>query len=239
MERTPIEIEKKVVGLYGSFVPVSEIRAITFLSRHTIYNILKRHGIDLIWESPARINLTHFRCTECALIKEIQEFPNASSSNKFAKKKARCKTCLNRYRALWRARDVEKDRKYNRDRMNRERKGNNQLRLAQNLRCRVNATLRKMLFKWAYQKRKPKLPGLIGCSVQHLVSHVESKFKPGMSWSNHSKEGWHIDHEIPYQQFDLSTYEGSRAWCHWTNLQPLWASENKLKSNKLNFSLPC
>ena len=38
---------------------------------------------------------------------------------------------------------------------------------------------------------------IIGCSISHLRTHLESKFKKGMNWENYGLYGWHIDHIIP------------------------------------------
>ena len=74
---------------------------------------------------------------------------------------------------------------------------------------------------------------LLGCSVEQLKSHLESQFKPGMNWDNHGKYGWHIDHIIPCAAFDLSKPEEQRKCLHYSNLQPLWAEENRAKSDKI------
>jgi len=70
---------------------------------------------------------------------------------------------------------------------------------------------------------------LIGCSIEQLKNHLESQFKPGMSFSNYGK--WHIDHIKPCFSFDLSKAEEQAKCFHYTNLQPLWAEEN-LRKNK-------
>lgn len=235
--KTSKEIEDKAVALHKSLIMPCQICDQLPISKVTFYRILKSRGISPIWEASARSELTRFRCTKCGKIKPIEGFPNAYSKNIFARKKPHCKICGNLYRALWRSRNSERDKKYNRDRVNRLRKTNPQFKRAQNLRRIVCAVLKRAIFKSGYKKRKPcsRITDLIGCSVPYLASHLESLFKPGMSWGNHSRSGWHIDHKVPYQQFDLMTPEGCRAWYHWTNLQPLWANENKLKSNKLNF----
>jgi hypothetical protein len=72
----------------------------------------------------------------------------------------------------------------------------------------------------------------LGCSIQELKHHLESKFLVGMSWDNYGKHGWHIDHIIPLSKFNLTDDEQLRKACHYTNLQPLWAKDNLVKSNK-------
>lgn len=74
----------------------------------------------------------------------------------------------------------------------------------------------------------------LGCTIPELRAHLESKFKPGMTWDNWSKDGWHIDHIKPLAKFDLENREQFLEAVHYTNLQPLWASENIHKSAKLD-----
>lgn len=72
----------------------------------------------------------------------------------------------------------------------------------------------------------------LGCSIEELKVHLESKFQPGMSWSNIGE--WHIDHIVPLSSFDLTNREQFLRACHYTNLQPLWSLDNIAKSNRLN-----
>lgn len=70
---------------------------------------------------------------------------------------------------------------------------------------------------------------LLGCSLDELKTHLESLFLPGMSWENRSQ--WHIDHKRPCASFDLTDPEQQKQCFHYTNLQPLWARDNLLKSD--------
>jgi hypothetical protein len=73
----------------------------------------------------------------------------------------------------------------------------------------------------------------LGCSIEQLKQHLESKFQTNMSWNNYGPTGWHIDHIIPLSKFNLSIREELLKACHYTNLQPLWAIDNICKGNKL------
>ena len=55
------------------------------------------------------------------------------------------------------------------------------------------------------------------------------KEKLDMSWDNHGD--WHIDHIIPLK-YDNPTLEQTIQRLHYTNTQPLWATENISKGNR-------
>lgn len=73
---------------------------------------------------------------------------------------------------------------------------------------------------------------LLGCSIDNLKIHLESKFKEGMSWENHGTHGWHIDHIKPCASFDLTDPEQQKICFHYTNMQPLWWWDNLSKGIK-------
>ena len=99
--------------------------------------------------------------------------------------------------------------------------------LCRRIRARTKFVLRKMLSS----KRIGPISNLIGCTGKELVAHLESQFEPGMSWDNRSE--WHIDHIIPLSSFNLlDPIQFSKA-SHYSNLRPLWAKDNKAKSDLL------
>jgi hypothetical protein len=73
----------------------------------------------------------------------------------------------------------------------------------------------------------------LGCTIDELKSYLESKFLTGMSWDNWTTDGWHIDHIKPLASFDLTDRKQFLEACHYTNLQPLWATDNLTKSDKI------
>ena len=74
----------------------------------------------------------------------------------------------------------------------------------------------------------------LGCSIDEFRSYLESKWKPGMNWENHSKDGWHIDHIKRLADFDLTDKEQLLRACHYTNLQPMWAEIHRIKTKEEN-----
>jgi hypothetical protein len=69
---------------------------------------------------------------------------------------------------------------------------------------------------------------LVGCSAASLRAHLQDQFLPGMTWDNFG--GWEIDHIRPCASFDLTDPAQQRQCFHYTNLQPLWAEDNRRKA---------
>lgn len=84
-------------------------------------------------------------------------------------------------------------------------------------------------------KKDTTSESLVGCSAWELKEYIESKFQPGMSWDNWSRNGWHIDHILPLASFDLAVEEQRKQAFHYTNLQPLWARDNMEKKARLDW----
>ena len=74
----------------------------------------------------------------------------------------------------------------------------------------------------------------MGCDLKFLIRFLEDQFQEGMSWDNWSRDGWHLDHIIPLDAFDLTDIEEQKKALHYTNLQPLWAEENLKKGNRID-----
>jgi hypothetical protein len=73
---------------------------------------------------------------------------------------------------------------------------------------------------------------LIGCTINELKKHLESKFKSWMNWENQGRGGWDIDHIIAMSKFDLNCPVQQHACCHWSNLQPMEHIANIKKGDK-------
>lgn len=96
---------------------------------------------------------------------------------------------------------------------------------------RLIHSLRTRIGQFISNKSKPTAK-LLGCSQEEFLRYLESKFKPGMTWSNYGRKGWHLDHIIPLSAFDLTDSHQLEQACHYSNIQPLWWIDNLRKSNK-------
>ena len=67
---------------------------------------------------------------------------------------------------------------------------------------------------------------LVGCSISELKEYIERQWLPGMTWENYTTNGWHVDHIKPVNTFDLTDIEQQKLCFHYTNLRPLWATDN-------------
>jgi hypothetical protein len=98
------------------------------------------------------------------------------------------------------------------------------------LRKRLRGRLQKALKGIIKSKRTMELLGVP--HLDFLKAWLQSQFKEGMTWEN--RHLWHIDHIIPCSSFDLTKPEEQAKCFHYTNLQPLWASENLSKGNRIS-----
>jgi hypothetical protein len=74
---------------------------------------------------------------------------------------------------------------------------------------------------------------IIGCDWEALRAHLAAGFTPGMSWDNYGQYGWHIDHIKPLANYDMADPAQVRQAWHYSNLQPLWWTDNLEKSNMM------
>ena len=66
--------------------------------------------------------------------------------------------------------------------------------------------------------------------MEFFKGYIEGKFTEGMNWDNYGQ--WHVDHKRPCASFNLTIRADQLACFHFSNLQPLWAADNLLKSDK-------
>ena len=91
-------------------------------------------------------------------------------------------------------------------------------------------TRTSIAFKNKGYNKNTKTQEMLGVNWEVCKAHTERQFAKGMSWSNYGE--WHIDHIIPLSY--ANTEEELKKLCHYSNLQPLWAVDNLIKSDKIN-----
>jgi len=159
-------------------------------------------------------------CTHCKIDKLLSEFTIEKN-----KPRSKCKSCKSLINKQWRELNKDKitiknkekwqKRKMDKNYLDRHRDYYHNKHLALNGKFKTKTTL-----------------NLIGCSWEDLKLYLESKFQIGMSWDNYGYYGWHIDHIIPVSNFDIENLEELKKCMHYTNLQPLWMSDNLKKGNR-------
>jgi hypothetical protein len=104
-----------------------------------------------------------------------------------------------------------------------------QRRVSTLLRTQIYAAIRRQLVG----RKARKSLDLIGCSPAELMAHLETQFEPGMSWSNfgRGRDKWCIDHKQPCVSFHLADPEEQKRAFHFSNLQPMWFTENCAKGS--------
>lgn len=196
-------------------------------------------------------------CSKCKIEKEVCEFYISSkNSNNY---RSQCKKCMNEFSVNYRIKNAEiiseKGRRFRLENpeINKEKcrlyKKNNpewfkkwldknkehrrkyineynstpENKIKNSLRSRINQLLNR-------KYKNPRTLELVGCDYDYLMDYIESKFTEGMTWDNYGYYGWHIDHVIPVSS--AKDNEDIHKLYHYTNLQPLWGTENLRKSNK-------
>lgn len=78
-------------------------------------------------------------------------------------------------------------------------------------------------------KKNKKSIEYLGCSIEEFKKHISSQFKEDMNWSNYGE--WEIDHIVPIKYQNPSIDQVIER-LHWSNTQPLWATDNASKGNR-------
>lgn len=95
------------------------------------------------------------------------------------------------------------------------------------IRSRIHTEIKK------HELRKDKSSiQYLGCNIEHLI-HVFSEYYK----VDKLTDDIHVDHIKPLSMFDLTKIEDMEQAFYWTNLQPLDATQNRIKSNTWNDEL--
>ena len=77
---------------------------------------------------------------------------------------------------------------------------------------------------------------MLGCTVQDFKDHITAQLHDGMTWDNYgpastTQRHWNIDHITPLK-YGAPTLEEMVERLHYTNTQPMWASDNMAKGSR-------
>lgn len=121
----------------------------------------------------------------------------------------------------WRTENQEYFRQHQREYKAQKRQNDPMFRITSNLRNRVRKAIKGI------NKSKTTIE-LLGCTIEDFKNHIEKQFKKGMSWDNYGK--WELDHIKPCCSFDLTQESEQKLCFHYSNTQPLWKVEHRLKT---------
>ena len=142
---------------------------------------------------------------------------------------------VNTQKLIYRSKNRHKPRAWNKkyrdankakinDKLRERRRSDPMLRLKDAIRGSIRAYL------GSKKTRRGSTFEIVGCTPDFLRGHLERQFKDGMTWENYGSH-WHVDHRIPLASGNSA--DEVKGLSHWTNLQPLEALENIIKSDKI------
>jgi len=191
-------------------------------------------------------------CNKCSVLKSINEFYNRK--NEFDGKHRYCKVCMK----------LKNDEWYNNSKHLRKEYYENYRKLNKkyfNEYCYNHYHTKKELYRnWERNKLKTDFSFRIkksiialiyfhlnknneyknhhtveylGCTIEEYKSYLEKLFTQEMTWENYGTY-WEIDHIKPIDSFNLSDPKELFECFHYTNTQPMFWKDNRIKSNKIN-----
>lgn len=212
-----------------------------------LFKICERCSVDRTCTFAAL--LLNILCYDREMSKNQRYTEKARAYNKAYKQRDYVKKRQKEFQKVWRQNNLNKTRVSNKKWRennkqsvkvrgakyyieNKERLGiRRRVRYATDINFRMRRILRVRFYMAIHRRSKTgSAVKDLGCSIEEFRTHIESKFKNGMSWSNYGK--WHIDHIIPLSSFNLTERSELLKACHYTNLQPLWAEDNLRKGHK-------
>lgn len=163
-------------------------------------------------------------CRKCKLISAKEWRDNNKEKYRGLRKQYRKKhsASIADYRRKWYVDNRDWALEYNKAYQKGKSSTSIEFKLAKNLRARLYTAI-KLGYKAGSAVKD------LGCTIAEFKDYIASKFQAGMTWDNYGE--WHIDHIKPLASFDLTNREEFLKACHYTNLQPLWASDNLRKGD--------
>jgi hypothetical protein len=199
-------------------------------------------------------------CGGCVVVKELAEFYVRKDTNK---PRGECKQCVLQRKQGWRNNNVEHNKqtaKAYRERPDIKEKSKEYqailyrtpghkehkatlARISSKKRYHTDPNYRmKKIMRARFKElvyagyKKESVMTLLGCSPDHLFKWINFQFDENMNWENQG-DYWHMDHIKPCASFNFEDINDQKECFHWTNLQPLFKTENIIKSDTYNDSI--
>ena len=157
------------------------------------------------------------RCSKCSEEKPLDAFGNLKKGRDG--KCSYCKECAKKGQREWYGK--------NKDRIS-ERVNKYLSKRREDSKYTFQCVLRNQVRRYIVDKKGKSTEDILGETFDNVRLHLEKQFVEGMNWNNHGE--WHIDHIIPLSSG--SSEEEYIKLNHYTNLQPLWATDNLKKGSK-------
>lgn len=161
-------------------------------------------------------------CRKCEIEKELSYYRTGRTT---------CKTCENKIRYIQKQERRKSDPQYDKEiksydvkRKRRKEKEDPISGFIQKMRQVVRKSIKRGGFT-----KKSKTYEILGEEWNFVKNYIENLFIDGMTWDNYGE--WEIDHITPISSG--KTEEDVIRLCHYSNLQPLWKKDNRLKGDKI------
>jgi hypothetical protein len=152
-------------------------------------------------------------------------------SSDYRKGRTMCKSCENKIRYIQKQERRKNDPEYDKDLkaydVKRKRKKERENKLTWAIQ-KIRQCVRKSFKRRGFTK-KSRTYEILGAEWEFVKEYFENLFVDGMNWDNYGE--WEIDHIIPLST--ANTEEDIIKLCYYSNLQPLWKLDNRLKGNKV------
>jgi hypothetical protein len=193
---------------------------IVLLKKYKLH--IKKGGTKFGFIFYLKENKILFKCSTCQNLYSIEDISIGFQENKI--NVGACTKCNSENSKKWR------ENKNGKEWMNNyisERRNNDDIfRFKSNVRTLINSSFKRN--KSNNWKKKTKTENILGCKFDFFRNYIEKKFTKGMTFENYGK--WHLDHIKPLAL--AKNQEDVIMLNHYTNFQPLWASDNFKKGSR-------
>ena len=177
----------------------------------------------------------HKVCKTCAIDKPLSSYGKHKTMSDGLRKS--CKDCRTverkEYRNKYKLDICEYNKRYyitNKDTIKIKRRLYEHERYYNDIQFYLHSCLSSRLRSGLKYKSKTTV-SYIGCSYEFITNYLHSLFEEGMTWENRGSL-WEIDHIIPVSAWDMANELEVLCCWNYRNLQPLWKSINRSKSNQ-------